>query len=81
MWGIIYLTPNSFLGYLLNGEEEKNLTSHVEETRVLKLGFCKENVVGKKQHVGRSWKNVNFLCLLNVVKNKYWEYNLKPFKE
>jgi hypothetical protein len=54
VWGIIYLTPNSFLGYLLNGEEEKNLTSHVEETRVFKLGFCKENVVGKEQHVGRS---------------------------
>jgi hypothetical protein len=27
--------PNSFLGYLLDGEEENSLTSHVEETRVL----------------------------------------------
>jgi hypothetical protein len=30
VWGIIYL-----LGYLLDGEEENNLASYVEETRVL----------------------------------------------
>jgi len=47
VWGIIYLILNSFSDYLLNGEKN-NLTSHVEETRVLKLGFCKENVVGKE---------------------------------
>jgi len=27
--------PNSFLGYLLDGEEENSLTSHVEETWAL----------------------------------------------
>ncbi len=27
--------PNSFLGYLLDGEEENSLASHVEETRAL----------------------------------------------
>jgi len=30
VWGII-----SLLGYLLDGEEENNLASYVEETRVL----------------------------------------------
>jgi hypothetical protein len=27
--------PNSFLGYLLDGEKENNIASYVEETRVL----------------------------------------------
>jgi hypothetical protein len=72
---------NSFLDYLFDGEEENSLASHVEETRALKLGFSKEDVVGKKEHVGGSWKNVSFLCLLNLVEKKYWEYNRKPFKE
>jgi len=39
--------PNSFLGYLFDGEEENSLTSHVEERRALELGFSKEDVVGK----------------------------------
>jgi len=39
--------PNSFLGYFFDGEEENSLTSHVEETRALELGFSKEDVVGK----------------------------------
>jgi hypothetical protein len=73
--------PNSFLGYLLDGEEKNSFASHVEETRALELGFSKEDVVGKEKHVGRSWTNVSFLCLLDLVKNKYWEYNRKPFKE
>ncbi len=37
--------PNSFLGYLLEGEEENSLASYVEETRVLELEFCKEDAV------------------------------------
>jgi hypothetical protein len=35
------------LGYFFDGEEENSLTSHVEETRALELGFSKEDVVGK----------------------------------
>jgi hypothetical protein len=62
--------PNSFVGYLLDGEEENSFASHVEETRVLELGFSKKDVVGKK-HVGGSWTNVSFLCLLDLVENKY----------
>jgi len=73
--------PNSFLGYLLDGEEENSLASHVEETRTLELRFSKEDVVGKEEHVGGSWTNVSFLCLLDLVENKYWEYNRKPFNE
>jgi hypothetical protein len=53
----------------------------VEETRALELGFCKEDVVGKKKHGGKLWTNASFLCLLNLVENKYWEYNRKSFKE
>jgi hypothetical protein len=47
----------------------------------LELGFSKKDLVGKEEHVGGSWTNVSFLCLLDVVENKYWEYNCKPFKE
>jgi hypothetical protein len=72
---------NILLGFFFNGEEENSLASHVEETRALELGFCKEDVVGKKKHVGKSWTNASFLCLLNLVENKFWEYNRKPFKE
>jgi hypothetical protein len=32
--------PNSFLGYLLDGQEENTLASHVEKTRA--LGFHKK---------------------------------------
>lgn len=71
--------PNSFLGYLFDGQEENTLPSHVEKTRV--LGFHKKNVVSKEEHVGRSWTSVSSLCLLDLVKNKYWEYNCKPFKK
>jgi len=78
MWGIACLII--FLGYLFNGEGENNLASHVEETKALELRFFK-NVLNKEKHVGRSLTNVSFLCLLNIVKNKYWEYNHKPFKE
>jgi hypothetical protein len=46
--------PNSFLDYLFDEEKENSLASHVEETRALELGFCKEDVVGKEGHVGRS---------------------------
>jgi hypothetical protein len=53
----------------------------VEETTALELGFFKEIVVGKEEQVGGSWTNVSFLCLLDLVENKYWEYNCKPFKE
>jgi hypothetical protein len=77
--GIIYLIV--FLGYLLDGEKEYSLASYVKETRALELGFDKKDVVGKEEHVGRSWTNAKFLCLLNFVKNKYWEYNRKPFKK
>ncbi len=52
----------------------------MEETKALELGFSKEDVVGKKEHVGRSWTNASFLCLLNLVE-KYWGYNCKPSKE
>jgi hypothetical protein len=54
MWGINSL-PNSFLGYLLDGEEENNLASHVEETRALELRFSKKDVVGKEEDVGILW--------------------------
>jgi hypothetical protein len=73
--------PNSFLGCLLDGEEENSLASNVEETRALELRFSKEAMVGKEEHVERSWTNVSFLCLLHLVENKYWEYNCKPSKE
>jgi hypothetical protein len=53
----------------------------VEEIRALGLGFCKEDVVGKEEHARRSWINVSFLCWLDLVETKYWEYNCKPFKE
>jgi hypothetical protein len=66
---------------LLDGEEENSCVSHVEEPRVLGLRFYKEVVVGKKEHARRSWTNVSFLCLLDLVENKYWKYNHKPFKE
>jgi hypothetical protein len=66
---------------LLDGEEENSLASHVEEARALELEFSKEDVVGRKEHVGRSWTNASFLCLLNLVENTYWEYKCKPFKE
>jgi hypothetical protein len=46
--------PNSFLGYLFDGEKENSLALDVEEIRALDLGFCKEDVVGKEEHVGRS---------------------------
>ncbi len=41
----------------------------MEETRALDLGFSKEDVVGKEEHVGGSWTNVSFLCLLDLVEN------------
>jgi hypothetical protein len=44
--------PDSFLSYLLDEEEENSLASHVEETRALKLGFFKKDVVGKEEQVG-----------------------------
>jgi hypothetical protein len=53
----------------------------VEEIRALELGFCKEDVIGKEEHAWRSWTNVSFLYLLDLVETKYWEYNCKPFKE
>jgi hypothetical protein len=71
VWGI------SLVSYLLDGEEQNNLTSHVEKTRTLD----KENVIGNEEHARRSWTNVSFLCLLNLVKNKYWECNRKSFNE
>jgi hypothetical protein len=40
--------PNSFLGYLFDGEEKNSVTSLVEETKALELGFSKEDVVGKE---------------------------------
>jgi hypothetical protein len=66
---------------LLNGKGQNSLASHVEETRALQLGFSKEDVIIKEKHDGKSWTNISFLCLLKIVKNKYWEYNCKPFKE
>ncbi len=66
--------PNSFFILLFDGEEENSLASYVEETRVLELGFCKEDVVGKEEHAWRSWTNA-------IVENKYWKYNHKSFKE
>lgn len=65
---------------MIDGEKENSFASYVKETRVLELRFCKKDVVGKKEHGGRSWTNASFLCLLNIVKNKYWEYNHKSFK-
>ncbi len=53
----------------------------MEETRALRLGFSKKDVIGKKKHVGKTWTNISFLCWLKIVENKYWEYNCKPFKE
>ncbi len=53
----------------------------MEEIRALELRFCKEDVIGKEEPIGRSWTNVRFLCLLDLVKIKYWEYNCKLFKE
>jgi hypothetical protein len=53
----------------------------VEETWALELGFCKKDVVGKKEHARKSWTNASFLCLLDLVENKYWEYNHKMSKE
>jgi len=54
----------------------------VEDTRALELGFSKEDVVSKEEHVGRSYgQMLVFLCVLNLVENKYWEYNCKPSKE
>ncbi len=79
MWGDHL--PDNFLDYLFDGEKENSLASYVKETKALELGFCKKNVVGKNEHAGRSWTNLSFLCLLNFVKNKYWEYNCKPFKK
>jgi len=32
----------------------------VEEIRALKLGFSKEDVVGREEHARRSWRNVIF---------------------
>jgi hypothetical protein len=72
---------NIFVGFSFNREEENSLASHVEETRALELGFCKKDVVGRKKHVGKSWTNASFLCLLHLVENKYWECNHRPFKE
>jgi hypothetical protein len=43
--------PNKFFGYLLDGEEENSLASHVEETRALELGFSKKDMVSK-EHIG-----------------------------
>ncbi len=37
---------------MFDGEEENSLASYVEETRVLELGFCKEDVVGKENMLG-----------------------------
>ncbi len=63
---------NNFLGYLLDKVQKENyLASHVEEIRALKLGFSKEDVVGREEHARRSWRNVYFLCLLNLLENKY----------
>jgi hypothetical protein len=53
----------------------------VEEIRASELGFCKADVIGKEEHAWRSWTNDSFLCLLDLVETKYWEYNCKPFKE
>jgi hypothetical protein len=39
---------NNVLNYLLDGEEENSLVSHVEETKALELGLSKEDVVGKE---------------------------------
>ncbi len=52
--------PNSFLDYFFDGEKKNSLASHVEESRALELGFCKEDVVGKEGHVWRSWTNASF---------------------
>jgi hypothetical protein len=38
-------------------------------------------MVSKEEHARRSWTNANFLCLLDLVENKYWKYNCKPFKK
>jgi hypothetical protein len=55
--------------FLFDGDEENSLASHVEEIKGLR--FCKKNVVGKEKHVGRSWTNASFLCLLDLMENKY----------
>ncbi len=61
---------DKFLSYLLDKvQKENNLASHVEEIRALKLGFSKEDVVGREEHARRSWRNVYFLCLLKLVEN------------
>jgi hypothetical protein len=56
---------------LLDGEKENSLAFYVQETSALELRFCKKDVVGKEEHVRKSWTNASFLCLLNFVKNKY----------
>jgi hypothetical protein len=38
----------------------------VEETRALQLRFSKEDVIGKKKHVGKSWTNISFLWKTNI---------------
>jgi hypothetical protein len=56
--------PNSLLSYLLDGEGQNNLTSHVENTRTLKLKTFKENVVSKEEHARRSWTNASFFVFV-----------------
>ncbi len=38
-------------------------------------------MVGKEEHARKSSTNASFLCLLDLVENKYWKCNHKPFKE
>jgi hypothetical protein len=63
---------NSFLGYLFDRVQgENSLASHVEEIWALKLRFSKQDVIGREKHARKSWTNVSFLCLLDLVENKY----------
>ncbi len=63
---------DSFLSYLFDKVQgENSLASHVQEIGALELRFSKEDVIGREKHARRSWRNVSFLCLLDLVENKY----------
>jgi hypothetical protein len=47
----------------------------------LELGFHEEDVTWRQDNVGRLWTNDGSKFLLDLVENKCWEYNSKPFKE
>ncbi len=72
--------PKCFLDYFFDGERESP-SSHFDKMWTLELGFHEEDVTWRQDNVGRLWTNDGSKFLLDLVENKCWEYNSKPFKE